>query len=126
MNGNIKYSNGVCYRCGGKWFRGHAKQCPANGKIGESCKNSRHFSKMCKNKKVNVIEDINNIDNDDSIDEETYSIRLFCIDDNVKERHRWKGSSIDFERGGSTRASCKSVSRYGSRQLGYFKGYGEV
>ena len=51
MNGNIKYSNGVCYRCGGKWFQGHAKQCPANGKICESCKNSGHFSKMCKKKK---------------------------------------------------------------------------
>ena len=46
---------------------------------------------------MNVVENINNIDNNDSIDEETYSIRLFCIDDNVKERRRWKGSSIDFE-----------------------------
>ena len=45
---NKSTDNNLCFKCGEKYFKGHMKDCIANGKICYSCVGKNHFSKVCR------------------------------------------------------------------------------
>ena len=47
-----------CFRCGGSWP--HDGQCPAMGKKCNKCHKINHFSKVCKTKQINQIQEEEN------------------------------------------------------------------
>ncbi len=48
---------GVCYRCGEKGHFGRDPKCPARGKECLKCHKPDHFSKMCRTKDVNCVQE---------------------------------------------------------------------
>ena len=57
---NSNSTDKKCLRCGGKWFKGHEKDCKAVKAKCHSCGTIGHFDKVCKkknSKKQHVLED---------------------------------------------------------------------
>ena len=59
---NSNSTDKKCFRCGGKWFKGHEKDCKAVKAKCHSCGTVGHFDKVCKkknssSKKQHVLED---------------------------------------------------------------------
>ena len=59
---NSNSTDKKCFRCGGKWFKGHEKDCKAIKAKCHSCGTVGHFDKVCKkknsnSKKQHVLED---------------------------------------------------------------------
>ena len=58
-----------------------------NGKRSDCCRNIGHFRKMYQHKKVNAIKVVEDSRNENpSVEEEAYSVRLYSVDDHVKGR----------------------------------------